>query len=146
MAKTVKYKVTNLTIGRYRFFTQQEFAKQHPETFRLMEESCLSMIKRDLDPDTTGQLVERLERDLPICQSCGAVAIVEVNAKCNDMCEMTHLHRSYDGHVLRDMGVGEEDYIEFEFCTNCGQIQGKFPKRIHGALVTKETEGYPYGD
>lgn len=107
-----------------------------------MDEGRLSVIRRDLDPENTGHLFERIEVVLPTCQKCGAVSIVKVNAKCSDRCEMTHLHRSYDGYVLRDMGVGEGDYIEFDFCANCGQIQDEFPKRIHGAIITRDTEDY----
>jgi hypothetical protein len=41
----------------------------------------------------------------------------------------------YDGYVPGDMGIGAGDYIEFEFCGDCGQIQGDFP------LLPTELEG-----
>jgi hypothetical protein len=25
------------------------------------------------------------------------------------------------------MGIGGGDYVEFDYCLNCGQIQGQFP-------------------
>lgn len=31
------------------------------------------------------------------------------------------------GSVPHDMNIGGGDYIEFEFCLECGQIQGEFP-------------------
>lgn len=33
-----------------------------------------------------------------------------------------------DGYVPSDMGIGGGDYIEFEWCLDCGQIQGTFPR------------------
>ncbi len=77
------------------------------------------------------------------CQRCENIALIGVTGKTSDRCFMAHLHREYDGYVLRDMGVGGGDYLEFVFCTNCGQIQGEWPRLIHGRLVTKDTDGYP---
>jgi hypothetical protein len=33
----------------------------------------------------------------------------------------------HDGYVPRALGIGGGDYIEFEVCLNCGQMQGKYP-------------------
>lgn len=76
----------------------------------------------------------------------GVLHWVDVCGKTSDLCHMRHLHREHDGYVLRDMVVGEDDYLEFKFCAECGQIQGEWPKKIHGRIVTKQTEGYPYDD
>lgn len=35
--------------------------------------------------------------------------------------------RDYDGYVPTDVGIGGGDYIRFEYCLECGQIQGEFP-------------------
>jgi hypothetical protein len=63
---------------------------------------------------------------------CGSDRIVNVSAKCNDMCDVSTyadcVYRSTDGYVKRDMGIGGGDYIEFSYCLNCGQIQGTFPR------------------
>jgi hypothetical protein len=131
--------VTNLTTGYERVLDEAAFESTYTDMFALMKNQGLTNFER-----TTGYRYEEFTEELPTCQRCGAVAIVEVCGKTSDMCNMQHLHREFDGYVLRDMGVGQDDYLEFEFCVNCGQIQGEFPKRIHGALVTRETKGYPY--
>lgn len=76
------------------------------------------------------------------CQTCGTLSVVQVCGKTSDLCCMNHLHREHDGYVLRGMGIGEEDYLEFSFCVNCGQIQGTWPKKIHGRIITKKTHNY----
>jgi hypothetical protein len=32
-----------------------------------------------------------------------------------------------DGYVPDDLGIGGGDYVEFDMCLTCGQVQGKFP-------------------
>ena len=148
MTRTVKkYRVT----GHPRFdeelsYSQKEFMNVLPQLHAFMERENVMSISKEatIDGELCTFSVDVFEQTLTSCQECGAVAIVEVTGKISDMCHMRHLHRSYDGYVLRDMGVGEDDYLEFEFCVNCGQIQGDWPKRIHGRIVTKQTEGYPY--
>lgn len=144
MATVKKYRVTNLTTGIEAIYDRKLFMKQYPETLQLMEENGISTLERNTDLNRTGFKYEVYTEELSTCQRCGAVAIIEVCGKTSDACTMSHLHREYDGYVLRDMGVGEGDYLEFDFCAQCGQIQGNFPKQIHGALVTRETKGYPY--
>lgn len=80
-----------------------------------------------------------------ICQKCEAVAVVHISSKASDLHFLQHLHREHDGYNLRDMGVGSGDYCEFSFCVNCGQIQGTWPKKIHGKIVARETHGYQEG-
>jgi hypothetical protein len=36
----------------------------------------------------------------------------------------------YFGYVPSCLGVGEGDYVEFEYCLDCGQIMGKFPVEV----------------
>ena len=144
MTAVKKYKVTNLTTKVTKIYDEKVFALEYPETSYLMEKESISSLERNTDPDRTGFRYEVSMIELPTCQRCGAVAIVEVSGKTSDLCYMKHLHRSHDGYVLRDMGVGADDYLEFDFCVVCGQIQGEFPKEIHGRIVTTETEGYPY--
>jgi len=79
------------------------------------------------------------------CQRCNAVALINVSGKTSDLNFFRHLHREYDGYVLAGMGIGSGDYLEFTFCINCGLIQGTWPKKIHGAIVTKKTHGYQEG-
>lgn len=79
------------------------------------------------------------------CQKCNAVAIVHLSSKASDLNFFKHLHREHDGYVLSGMGIGSGDYVEFSYCVNCGQIQGDWPKKIHGRIVTKKTHGYEKG-
>lgn len=64
------------------------------------------------------------------CQNCHKNRILSVNGKCSDMCDVQSSDiggMSYDGYVPRDLNIGGGDYIEFEMCLDCGQVQGKFP-------------------
>ena len=130
-------------------FDETDFLQQFPDLYKLMTKNSLSTLvqERTYNPegDSATIAIYIKEEELEACQRCGAVAIVQVTGKTSDGCFMRHLHREYDGYVLRGMGVGQDDYLEFEFCVKCGQIQGEFPKKIHGRIVTRETEGYPYG-
>ena len=60
------------------------------------------------------------------CQKCKSDRIVMINAKCNDTCQ-TVLGDVEEVGYLPDVGIGHGDYIDFEFCADCGQIQGDFP-------------------
>lgn len=60
-------------------------------------------------------------------EGCKSTRIVSINAKCSDLCNVTSAKGEYEGYVPDDLGIGGGDYVEFEFCLNCGQIQGDFP-------------------
>ena len=64
------------------------------------------------------------------CQKCGSKRVGWVNAKCSDCCATGIDEKEQDGYVPDDLGIGNGDYVEFDFCFNCGQIQGKFPLPI----------------
>jgi hypothetical protein len=40
------------------------------------------------------------------------------------------------GYVARDLGIGGDD-VNFDYCLDCGQIQGKFPL----PLTERERQG-----
>lgn len=61
------------------------------------------------------------------CQKCSSERVAGIGAKCSDLCNWSIGDNQDDGYVPNDMGIGGGDYIDFEFCLNCGQIQGKFP-------------------
>lgn len=61
------------------------------------------------------------------CQSCGSERIAEVGGKVSDLCHVAIGEQEHDGYVPQDMGIGGGDYLDFDFCLNCGQIQGTFP-------------------
>lgn len=61
------------------------------------------------------------------CKSCKSERIMEVSAKCSDMCSLQYHDMERHDYVPRDIGIGGGDYIEFEYCLDCGLIQGEFP-------------------
>lgn len=61
-----------------------------------------------------------------ICK-CGSDRIAEVQVKCSDRFYIFSNGKQHDGYVPNDLGIGGGDYIEFDYCLDCGQIQGDFP-------------------
>lgn len=65
------------------------------------------------------------------CTSCNSVRIVKVSGKCSDMFSCStraqNIYRRYSGCVPSDLNIGGGDYLEFEFCLECGKIQADFP-------------------
>jgi hypothetical protein len=57
-----------------------------------------------------------------VCE-CGSDKIISISGKTADTCNTAFKDISVDGHVPRDIGVGGGDYIEFEYCGDCGVIQ-----------------------
>lgn len=58
--------------------------------------------------------------------SCKRIATV--GGKTSDMFSASIAGgQTYHGYVLSDLGIGGGDYLNFKFCMDCGQIQGKFP-------------------
>jgi hypothetical protein len=50
-----------------------------------------------------------------------------ISAKCSDQCYIDYNGAKQNSYVPENIGLGGGDYIEFDFCLNCGQIQGDFP-------------------
>ena len=63
---------------------------------------------------------------------CGSNRIAYISAKSSDLNFVrVGEESSVEGYVPRDMGIGGGDYVEFDWCLNCGQIQGNnFPLAI----------------
>lgn len=63
------------------------------------------------------------------CQRCESDRIMSINAKCSDLCFADIKGNEKDGYVPRDIGLKDTsgDYVELDYCLNCGQIQGNFP-------------------
>ena len=62
-----------------------------------------------------------------ICKKCNSERVATINAKCSDMCQIITDEINQDGYVPHNIGIGGGDYIEFDYCLECGQIQGDFP-------------------
>lgn len=61
------------------------------------------------------------------CSRCSSARIVQISAKCSDLCYVQIGNRARDGYVPEDLGLGGGDYLRFNSCLDCGQIQGTFP-------------------
>ncbi|MBY0232050.1 MAG: hypothetical protein K2W96_22425 [Gemmataceae bacterium] len=64
------------------------------------------------------------------CQRCSAGRIARILAHCSDMCSVELADRQQHGYVPRDLGIGGGDDVQFDYCLDCGQIQGGFPLPI----------------
>jgi len=63
------------------------------------------------------------------CETCGSNRLVNVCGKISDFfwVQQKNTGCEYEGYVPSGMNIGIEDYIEFDYCLNCGKIQGTFP-------------------
>jgi hypothetical protein len=61
------------------------------------------------------------------CQRCNSDKVAELYGKCSDLSSFTLKDFEHDGYVMEDVGIGGGDDINFNYCLDCGQIQGKFP-------------------
>lgn len=64
------------------------------------------------------------------CQRCSSERVASVTSKSSDCNGVVVGNRSYDGYMPEGMGIGGGDYVEFQWCLDCGQIQGKWPLPI----------------
>lgn len=58
------------------------------------------------------------------CTNCKSDRIIELCAKCSDLCNVEYKGQEHDGYVPDGMGIGGGDYIEFNMCLMCGMVQG----------------------
>jgi hypothetical protein len=90
--------------------------------------------------------VEQAEKDAPppqgkTCQTCKSPRLASITGKSVDLNNVQIGGKEHDGHVPTDMGIGDKgygDYIEIDWCLNCGQIQGRWPR-----AKTKLEKGQP---
>jgi len=63
------------------------------------------------------------------CMNCKSKRLAFVSAKTSDGLFFESDEERYDGYNKRQelMIDNDEDYISFEYCLNCGQIQSEFP-------------------
>jgi len=85
-------------------------------------------------------------RDVDNCKQCGGIRIMRISAKCSDRfyacMGQTPDEVEYQGYVLSGAGIGGGDYVEFDYCLDCGQIQGdQFPiADSFSTLVVRQSE------
>lgn len=62
-----------------------------------------------------------------VCQKCGANRVVEVCSKATDLHFVTYKEYKIDGYMPYNLGIGGDDYVEIDYCLECGQLQGTWP-------------------
>jgi len=70
------------------------------------------------------------------CQRCKSERIASISSKSSDLNYIELGDREHNGYVPGDLGIGGGDYIQFNWCLDCGQIQGEFP--VEGNLENEE--------
>lgn len=72
---------------------------------------------------------ETEERIKPMnkCQRCKSARVAFVQAHSRDCCSIQIGQEEHGGYAPTDMGIGGNDDVTFEYCLDCGQIQGAFP-------------------
>ena len=61
------------------------------------------------------------------CIKCNSDRVISIMGKTSDCYNHTYKGKDYEGYVPENIGIGGDDYIEFEYCLECGQIQNTFP-------------------
>lgn len=61
------------------------------------------------------------------CQRCESTRIVSLCSKASDLHDVRVNGFEHDGYLPDDLGIGGGDYVEMDYCMNCGQIQGQWP-------------------
>jgi hypothetical protein len=76
------------------------------------------------------------------CQKCASPRIFSVYAKCSDLCTIeTNTRLEHDGYVPQEIGIStDSDAVNFDYCIDCGQIQGTFPINFSGKFGDDEDD------
>lgn len=80
------------------------------------------------------------------CLKCKSIRIADVSAKVDDKFNV-YLHASdirQQDYVSESLGIGHDDYIQFSYCLNCGQIQSWFPRPPYFSDVIWEMDPEEY--
>lgn len=78
------------------------------------------------------------------CQNCNSNRLINISAKCSDLCLIEIGDTEYDGYVPRDIGIGGGDYVRMTYCLECGQIHGDWPMPL--TQLEGEQDGEQDGD
>jgi hypothetical protein len=58
------------------------------------------------------------------CIMCNSDRILEINAKCSDLCILEFKGVEFIDYPPSDVNIGDGDYINIDICLNCGHAQG----------------------
>lgn len=61
------------------------------------------------------------------CQRCSSERVASINGKTADLCHISLGTKNDSDYVPEDMNIGSGDYLKFQYCLDCGQIQGEWP-------------------
>ena len=63
------------------------------------------------------------------CRKCDSDRIASIDAQCRDQCSFLVGDRTREeNYPPSGVGIGGGDFVEFDYCLNCGAIQSdKFP-------------------
>lgn len=61
------------------------------------------------------------------CKNCNSDRMMSVQGKSRDLHTVSIDDKSYSGYLPDDLGIGGGDYIEIDYCLNCGTIDGEWP-------------------
>ena len=78
------------------------------------------------------------------CQRCSSTRVASISSKSSDLNNVWIGDASRDGYVPGDMGIGSGDYVSFEWCLNCGQIQDTFPLPFSELEEVESEEKYEW--
>lgn len=67
-----------------------------------------------------------------ICQRCDSERIMTYSGKTGDRNIITIGDRDHNGYVPSDLNIGDDDYVDFDVCLDCGQMQGTYPLPLSG--------------
>lgn len=58
---------------------------------------------------------------------CKHSRLIDVSAKCSDLCSVSYKDENMHGYVPSHIGIGGGDYVDITYCADCGQLQGTWP-------------------
>jgi len=62
---------------------------------------------------------------------CEKREVIRVMGKCSDMCHVMYPNGTEtEGYVPSGINIGGDDYLDFDYCRNCGTMVGDFPVEI----------------
>lgn len=62
------------------------------------------------------------------CQKCDSDRVMTIDAKCSDQCSASIKDVERCDYAPYVDCIGGGDYIRFNVCLECGQMQGEFPE------------------
>ena len=74
------------------------------------------------------------------CSKCQSDKIAQVQGRVKDLFNLRVKDFEYEGYVLHNLNIGSGDDLEFDYCLDCGQMQGKFPINLKNALASDDED------